>query len=155
MRWDGKKMKILRLSLFNLRKNKREAAAIVFLTMVTVFLLGTAFISITKLGDIFNKAYDETGCMDYIIHFRKDSYREVYKVILEEEYGIEDSVEANGLFAIPLNVMEKNGGKQLHNFGFISLETEKKRKASTSRTEDLMMTYLISNTQSGCPMPLR
>ena len=119
-------MKILRLSLFNLRKNKREAAAIVFLTMVTVFLLGTAFISITKLGDIFNKAYDETGCMDYIIHFRKDSYREVYKDILEEEYGIEDSVEANGLFAIPLNVMEKNGGKQLHNFGFISLETEKK-----------------------------
>jgi len=119
-------MKILRLSLFNLRKNKREAAAIVFLTMVTVFLLGTAFISITKLGDIFNKAYDETGCMDYIIHFRKDSYREVYKDILEEEYGIEDSVEANGLFAIPLNVMEKNGGKQLHNFGFITLETEKK-----------------------------
>lgn len=119
-------MKILRLSLFNLRKNKREAAAIVFLTMVTVFLLGTAFISITKLGDIFDKAYDETGCMDYIIHFRKDSYREAYKDILEEEYGIEDPVEADGLFAIPLNVIEKNGEKQLHNFGFITLETEKK-----------------------------
>ena len=119
-------MKILRLSLFNLRKNKREAVAIVFLTMVTVFLLGTALISITKIGDIFNKAYDETGCMEYIIHFRKDSYREVYKDILEEAYGIEDSVEADGLFAIPLNVIEKNGEKQLHNFAFITLETEKK-----------------------------
>ena len=119
-------MKILRLSLFNLRKNKREAVAIVFLTMVTVFLLGTALISITKIGDIFNKAYDETGCMEYIIHFRKDSYREVYKDILEETYGIEDSVEADGLFAIPLNVIEKNGEKQLHNFAFITLETEKK-----------------------------
>ena len=119
-------MKILRLSLFNLRKNKREAVAIVFLTMVTVFLLGTALISLTKIGDIFDKAYDETGCMEYIIHFRKDSYREVYKDILEEAYGIEDSVEADGLFAIPLNVIEKNGEKQLHNFAFITLETEKK-----------------------------
>lgn len=119
-------MKILRLSLFNLRKNKREAVAIVFLTMVTVFLLGTALISLTKIGDIFDKAYDETGCMEYIIHFRKDSYRGVYKDILEEAYGIEDSVEADGLFAIPLNVIEKNGEKQLHNFAFITLETEKK-----------------------------
>ena len=40
-------MKILRLSLFNLKKNKREAAAIVFLTAVTTLML-SIFVLNTK-----------------------------------------------------------------------------------------------------------
>ena len=32
-------MKIMRLSLFNLKKNKREALAIVFLTMITTIMV--------------------------------------------------------------------------------------------------------------------
>ena len=48
-------MKILRLSFFNLRKNKREAAAIVFLTMVTVFMLSIFFANGSKI----KKAFDE------------------------------------------------------------------------------------------------
>ena len=56
-------MKIFRLSLFNLRKNKKEALAIIFLTFVTVFLLGTVAANIAKIntaigfsvkGDVFH-----------------------------------------------------------------------------------------------------
>ena len=46
-------MKIFRLSLFNLRKNRREAFAIVPLTLITVFLLGTVAANIAKAGTVF------------------------------------------------------------------------------------------------------
>ena len=57
-------MKILRLSFFNLRKNKREAAAILFLTLISSFLLGTFISSVANIPKVFDKCFEETGCAD-------------------------------------------------------------------------------------------
>lgn len=70
-------MKIFRLSLFNLKRNKREAAAIVFLTLVTTFLMATFAVSITQIGSAFDRAFEETGCADFVLLFQADKYRDL------------------------------------------------------------------------------
>ena len=68
-------MKIFRLSLFNLKKNKREAAAIMFLTLVSAFLLGTFLSSVTNIPKVFDQCFAETGCADTLLRIRAKGYR--------------------------------------------------------------------------------
>ena len=72
-------MKIFRLSLFNLKKNKREAAAIVFFTLITSFLLSVFFVSITEINKAFDKCFEETGCADVILLFDESKYRSILR----------------------------------------------------------------------------
>ncbi|MCR5119085.1 MAG: ABC transporter permease [Lachnospiraceae bacterium] len=119
-------MKILRLSLFNLRKNKREAAAIVFLTMITVFLLGTALTGILDIGKVFEECFSATGSREYFMEFRESSYRSLYRDILEEDFGIKDNEKFNVLFGLNINTLRKDGDKVAYHFLFVTEESERK-----------------------------
>ena len=91
-------MKICRLSLFNLKRNKREAAAIVFLTFVTSFLMAVFAVSITQINSAFDRAFEETGSADVILLFQADKYRDIYCDILEKEYNVTDVRESGVLY---------------------------------------------------------
>ena len=81
--------KILRLSLFNLRKNKKEAAAIVFLTLVSTMMLGIFAINLSKVSNAFDESFAKSGSVDTFISFSENDYRDSYREILEEDYGME------------------------------------------------------------------
>ena len=119
-------MKIVRLSLFNLRKNKREAAAIVFLTMITVFLLGTALTTILGMGKVFDECFSATGSCGYYVEFRESAYRSLYRDILEEDFGIKDNEKFNMLFALNINTLSKDGDKVAYHFIILTEESERK-----------------------------
>ena len=85
-------MKILRLSFFNLRKNKREAAAILFLTLISSFLLGTFFSSVANIPKVFDKCFEETGCADSALRINADKYRDDFYGILADDFGIDAAV---------------------------------------------------------------
>ena len=74
MRWDGK-MKILRLSLFNLKKNKKEAIVVAFLTLITTMLLAMVVINSSKISKTFDDSLREIGAENGILVIKKDVYR--------------------------------------------------------------------------------
>ena len=111
-------MKIFRLSLFNLKRNKREAAAIVFLTLVTTFLMATFAVSITQIDSAFDRAFEETGCADFILLFQADKYRDIYRDILEEEYNVTDVRESSVLYGAGASALSKQGESIAYNMIF-------------------------------------
>lgn len=119
-------MKIFRLSLFNLKKNKREAAAIVFLTFVTAFLMATFAVSITQIGSAFDRCFEETGSADFILLFEDDKYRDIYRDILEEEYNVTDIRESSVLVGMGASIISKKGESTANNIIFADESTERK-----------------------------
>ncbi len=119
-------MKIFRLSLFNLKRNKREAAAIVFLTLVTTFLMATFAVSITQIDSAFDRAFEETGCTDFILLFQADKYRDIYRDILEEEYNVTDVRESSVLYGAGASALSKQGESIAYNMIFVDENTERK-----------------------------
>ena len=119
-------MKIFRLSLFNLKKNKREAAAIVFLTLVAAFLMATFAVSITQISSAFDRCFEETGSVDFILLFEDDKYRDIYRDILEEEYNVTDVRESSVLFGIGASAKTKKGESIAYNMIFVDESTERK-----------------------------
>lgn len=119
-------MKICRLSLFNLKKNKREAAAIVFLTLVTAFLMATFAVSMTQISSAFDRAFEETGSADFILLFEDDKYRDIYRDILEEEYQVSDVWESRVLVGMAASTISKEGESTANNIIFADESTERK-----------------------------
>ena len=119
-------MKIFRLSLFNLKRNKREAAAIVFLTFVTAFLMATFAVSITQIGSAFDRCFEETGSADFILLFEDDKYRDIYRDILEEEYNVTDIRESSVLVGMGASIISKKGESTANNIIFADESTERK-----------------------------
>lgn len=119
-------MKIFRLSLFNLKKNMREAAAIVFLTFVTAFLMATFAVSITQIGSAFDRCFEETGSADFILLFEDDKYRDIYRDILEEEYNVTDIRESSVLVGMGASIISKKGESTANNIIFADESTERK-----------------------------
>ena len=119
-------MKIFRLSLFNLKRNKREAAAIVFLTFVAAFLMATFAVSITQISSAFDRCFEETGSADFILLFEDDKYRDIYRDILEEEYNVTDARESSVLFGIAASAKTKKGESIAYNMIFADESTERK-----------------------------
>ena len=119
-------MKIFRLSLFNLKRNKREAAAIVFLTLVTTFLMATFAVSITQIDSAFDRAFEETGCADFVLFFQADKYRDIYRDILEEEYHVTDVRESSALYRLAASSISKKGESIAYNMIFVTESTERK-----------------------------
>ncbi len=119
-------MKIFRLSLLNLKRNKREAAAIVFLTLVTAFLMATFAVSITQINSAFDRSFEETGSADYILLLQADKYRDIYRDILEEEYNINDVRESSVLYGLAASAISKKGESIAYNLIFATESTERK-----------------------------
>lgn len=119
-------MKIFRLSLFNLKRNKREAAAIVFLTFVTAFLMATFAVSITQISSAFDRCFEETGSADFILLFEDDKYRDIYRDILEEEYNVTDIRESSVLVGTGASIISKKGESTANNIIFADESTERK-----------------------------
>ncbi|MCR5733300.1 MAG: ABC transporter permease [Lachnospiraceae bacterium] len=132
--------KILRLSVFNLRKNRREAAAIIFLTFVTVLLMGTSVTNILGMSDTYDECFRATGSCEYYMEFEDDIYRSLYRDILEEDFGITDNVKFNMLFGLNINVEDEDGERLAYHFMFMTEESEKK-------TEDFVIEESLPDDQ--------
>lgn len=118
-------MKIFRLSLFNLKKNKREATAIVFLTLITSFLLSVFFVSITEINKAFDKCFEETGSADVMLLYDESKYRDIYRKKLEEEYDVKNIRESSLLVCVAAKTISKQGDSIAYNMILTDESTER------------------------------
>lgn len=116
-------MKILRLTLFNLNKNRKEALAIGFLTFITVLMISLFAANVMKMDHAFDSSFEATGSKDTAIEFNENYYRDEYRDILKD-MGME-SEEFNMLGGLGLSV-RKGDEKVGYNLRFITEEDELK-----------------------------
>ncbi len=119
-------MKILRLSLFNLKKNRREALAVSFLTMVTVFMLSIFFANGAKLTNAFAESFAASGSIDQIVLFRESVYHDEFRKLLEDGYRTERLTVNPFIFAGATDVRDASGEIISFNFLFATERTERR-----------------------------
>lgn len=76
-------MKILRLSIFNIKKHKKESAILIFLIAVSVLFMNIAIINNKKANIIMDKAFEDSGSKDAVYLFYEDQYRTELKRYLK------------------------------------------------------------------------
>ena len=118
-------MKILRLSFFNLKKNKHEAFAIIFLTMVTSLMFSIFAANYSKVDKVFDESFQATGSVHYLVAFEQERYRDEYRKILEE-YEPTRLVECSYIWAVSTEVYDRVGEKIAYNLVFITEKNERK-----------------------------
>ncbi len=111
--------KILRLSLFNLKKNRKEAVAIAFLTLISTMMLGIFAINLSKVSNAFDESFAQSGSVDTFISFSENDYRDSYREILEEDYGFEDVRRGNMIYGFSTGVIH-DGEKIAYNLALIT-----------------------------------
>ncbi len=126
-------MKILRLSLFNLKKNKKEALAIAFLTLVTTLMLGIFIANNSKSSKVFDESFTVSGSVSELIIFEESGYRDTYLKILEDEYNPQNLKEIKTLFVPSTDVIEYDGNAISYNMLFITEKNERKLEKFTKR----------------------
>ena len=104
-------MKIFRLSLFKIKKNKKEVIAIIFLTFITVFLMGGVVTGATKMNTAFDESFDRTGCVTNMIVITGEKYRDEYLGLLMDDPNVSDVKKNRMLDGMTGTgvVREKNG----------------------------------------------
>ena len=119
-------MNILRLSLFKLKKNKKEAVAIVFLTMITTLMLAVFMANISKANKAYDDSFAQAGSKDTCVMIRKDKFRDEYRNLLEDDYGITDITEAESIFASLLDYRNNIGEDRTYQSIFVTEKNERK-----------------------------
>ena len=122
----GENMNILRLSLFNLKKNKKEAVAIVFLAMITTLMLAVFASNISKANKAFDDSFAQAGSKDTCVMIEKDKYRDEYKAILENDYGITDITETEAIYVDTLDFINNNGEDRNYKSIFVNEKNERR-----------------------------
>ena len=119
-------MNILRLSLFKLKKNKKEAVAIVFLTMITTLMLSVFAANISKANKAYYDSFAQAGSKDTCVMIRKDKFRDEYRNLLEDDYGITDITEAEAIYASALDYNKNDGEDRTYESYFVTEKNERK-----------------------------
>ena len=133
-------MNILRLSIFNLKKNKKEAVAVAFLTMITSLMLGIFIANVFGMHKIFDNSFKRSGCVNTMVIIDEDKYRDEYAEILEDNYNVSDLKMGRIIFAVPVDTIYKDGEVMSYNLLFVNEKTERKienfvKKDSLSEAE--------------------
>lgn len=119
-------MNILRLSLFKLKKNKKEAVAIVFLTMITTLMLSVFAANISKANKAYDDSFAQAGSKDTCVMIKKDKYRDEYKELLNSEYGIREITETECVYGFTLDYKTNNGDERTYVSVFVPEKNERK-----------------------------
>lgn len=133
-------MRILRLSLFNLKKNKREALAIIFLTMITTFMFSVFITNGARIDHAYDEGFKASGSVNRLIIIGEDQYHDEFKRILEEEYHPERLSENRYIFSAMTDVLDNNNEPLSHNLLFVTEKTER-------QLEDFVKTEMMSEEE--------
>ena len=124
--------------MFKLKKNKKEAAAIIFLTMIATLMLAVFAANLSKANKAFEDSFAQAGSPDTCIMIKKEKSRDDYREILEQEYGITDIIETEMIQAETLDYLYNNAEERTYASFFITERNER-------RIEDFVKTEKLSD----------
>lgn len=133
-------MKILRLSIFNIKKSKKEALAVAFLAMISALFLGLVVTNVRRMNVAFSDSFERSKSYNSVVFFPSQKYREDCRNILLNEYGVEDTVKINALLTLGVSIKDKSGDKYGVNMCLVTPTSERK-------VEDFAMVEAVSEAE--------
>ena len=118
-------MKVLRLSFFNLKKNKKEVLGILFMTMITTMMLSVVLINRDKIDAAFDESFVSSGSKYNSILIKSDKYRDKFREILEDEYPVTNVTEGKMITGYIVDTYTPDGDTVSYNFNFINEKSER------------------------------
>ena len=122
-------MKSLRLSLFNIKKNKKESFGIFFLTLITTFMLSIVIINQPKINEAFDESFKSSGSYTDSIIIMNDKYRDEFKDLLKKEYNINKISEGKLIWYPVIDSKTVSGDYVAYNYLFANEKTERKMES--------------------------
>ena len=123
--------KSLRLSFFNLKKNKRECFGILFMTLVTAMMLSIVLVNKEKIDTSFDESFRSSGSAGKSVAIKKDKYRNIFKDVLTENYDVKNLSEGTLIYALTTDTITPDGDTVSYNFAFTNEKTERKIESFT------------------------
>ena len=121
-------MKILRLSIFNIKKRKKEAFVITLLLAISMVMMGVGIINIEKAGRMFDAAFEKTESFQNILIVPKKIYKDEFKKVMEEDEKIDrlytcDTLQSD--VSTSISYRKEDGSTSQFYAAFITLDDEK------------------------------
>ncbi len=127
--------KIIRLSLFNIRKHKIETASLVLLIMFCMLLFTSAVTSEMNIKDIFPQAMEKSQSKGNYILMSRSIFDDHYCEILSSDERVHDVVPIEGLYTMNSAFINSKGEEQAMYMLFITMDTEKKIASAAFESE--------------------
>lgn len=118
--------KIVRLSVFNLKKHKLEAFSLTVLIMFCMLLIGSALSSSKSIKTIFPDMMKKTGSYENFIMLYQKNFDNEYINIINEDSRITSCDHTGILYDMSTKYLDKNGEEQAMYMGFITKDGDTK-----------------------------
>lgn len=129
MKWDGNEMnKMIRLSIANIKRHKKEAILLGVLIMLCAMLLASSVSSLVGIKEITPKMVEESGCYRNILYIDQTVYSDRLLTFFKEEAKVADYSHAGMVYGGEKKIKTyKGSGKDMYmDVSFMSEDGEKK-----------------------------
>ncbi|MDO5559829.1 MAG: ABC transporter permease [Oscillospiraceae bacterium] len=118
--------KILRLSLFNIKKHKIESVCLVILIMFCMLLLGSSLSGGISIKNIFPDVMNSTGSMENYVIIQNKNYDDQFIDILNEDERVTISANVSVVYDMSTCYLDSQGEEQPLSMCFITKENQAK-----------------------------
>ncbi|MCR4586350.1 MAG: ABC transporter permease [Lachnospiraceae bacterium] len=115
--------KILRLSLANIKKHKKESILLMILITLGIVLLSSSVSAVSGIKKITPRMAEESGCYKNLVQIRADHYSDRYLEFLKDNPDVE-SFNHTGFVSDMLKVRDSEEGDILIDLSFVPLSGE-------------------------------
>lgn len=118
--------KIIRLSVFNIKKHKLEAFSLTILIMFCMMLLGSSLSSCKSIKTIFPDIMKKTESWENYFMMYEKEYDKEFINILHDDERVTDSGNTSLLYDRGTKYLDKNGDEQALYMAFITQDNDEK-----------------------------
>ena len=118
--------KIVRLSVFNIKKHKLEAFSLTILIMFCMTLIGSALSSGKSIKTIFPYVMKKTESYENYFMIYEKNFDKDFMDIINEDERITGSEHSNFLYDMSTKYLDSNGDEKALYMGFITKDNEEK-----------------------------
>lgn len=134
MTWGGNMEKILRLSLANIKKHRKQTILLTLLIVFCMAITSAAIAGSIDMTGIFPRVADEYAVHKNALYIQEDYYHDSFIRLLREDERVTDIDHVRVLFSTATKYLDKEGEEQSLYMSFVTKELEENIERSPIET---------------------
>lgn len=134
MTWGGNMEKILRLSLANIKKHKKQTILLTLLIVFCMAITSAAIEGSIDMTSIFPRVADEYAVHKNALYIKEDYYNDSFIRLLREDERVTDIDHIRVLYSTATKYLDNEGEEQALYMSFVTKELEENIERSPIET---------------------
>ena len=134
MAWGGNMEKILRLSLANIKKHRKQTILLTLLIVFCMAITSAAIAGSVDMTSIFPRVVDEYAVHKNALYIKEDYYNDSFIRLLREDERVTDIDHVRVLFSTATKYLDNEGEEQSLYMSFVVKELEENIERSPIET---------------------